>query len=277
MNDKQWGDGPVKGVFTAETMSYVGSGATKRKIKQQVNVLAEELPNGTVSIQSLNPNFIPSGPKRTISMDKLIQSYVPEPSMYMHKVQPVLRRVEETVDTADGHREAGELFSAEFEYKNALRIDESHVRATFGLGLVYLERGETASADVVFQRLVTLEGAFEPSHKHLFNEFGIALRKNEMYDHGMRFYLRARSLAGEDEHLLLNMARVCWEREQPRRALGYIMEALDAAPGFQEAAKFKEYIERRQAEAEKALVKGKGSREAGASGDDPLDMGGMDI
>jgi len=281
VSDAPWHNGPIKGVFTTETVSYVGTGATKRKVEQQVNVLVEERPDGSVAVQTLNPNFIPSGPKRTISMEKLLKSYVPEPSMYMHKVQPVLRQVEETVDKADGHREEGELFSAEFEYKNALRIDEAHVRATFGLGLTYLEQGETASADVVFQRLVTLEGAFEARHKHLFNEFGIALRKSAMFDQGMRFYLRARSLAGEDEHLLLNMARICWEKEQPRRALGYVMEALDLAPDFQEAFKFKQYIERKQAKAEKApgkdKKKGKGDKRDGKSGPNPLDLSGMDI
>ena len=288
MNDDFRTGGPIKGVFTTETMAYVGTGATKRKVKQQVSVLVEEMPDGTVVIQHLNPNFIPSGPKRTISMDKLLQSYVPEPSMYMNKVQPELRRVEQTVDKADEHREGGELFSAEFEYKNALRIDEAHIRATFGLGLTYLERGEAASADVVFQRLVTLEGAFEARHKHLFNAFGISLRKNDMHDQAMRFYMRARSLSGEDEHLLLNMARICWEREQPRRALGYVMEALDLAPDFKDGRKFKEYIERKQAKAEKdgdtARKRSKGAakgKDKKGEEDSPpragLDLRGMDI
>ena len=68
----------------------------------------------------------------------------------------------------------------EREQSRALLEHMGNVRANFGIGLCYIDRGEREKATEVFERLVKLDAAFEDEHKHLFNEFGISLRKAGM-------------------------------------------------------------------------------------------------
>lgn len=233
----------IRGVFSTESSQYLGFGDTKKKVSQQVFVYAEEQTDGAVVIQRLNRSFMPGGPKKKLSKDALLKDYMPEPAMYQNKVVPIMRRVEEAVERGDAHRERQELFSAEFEYKNALRVDEEHIRATFGLGLTYIDRNEKQSAEMVFRKLVAMDAAFEPEHKHIFNEFGIRMRKLKMFKQAMKYYSRAYQLSKDDEHLIYNMARTLFEKGRPATARRFLHKALSMNPGFEECKKFLEFME----------------------------------
>ncbi len=234
----------IRGVFSTLVVTELGSGPTRRKIQQTVFVYVEEREDGKLSVQSLNQNFIPTGKKYFITKDKLLAEFSPDPSLYVRKVQPIMRRIEETVDKADTHRVRQQFFSAEFEYKNALRLDEEHIRATFGLGLTYLDRGDASHANLVFRRLAGLDTAFEAKHKHLFNEFGIKLRKNRMYVQALKYYARAYALSKDDEHLLYNMARTFYEKGSPKIALRYLHKAMALNPEFRQGRDFLQMLER---------------------------------
>ncbi|MEF3695574.1 tetratricopeptide repeat protein [Desulfolutivibrio sp.] len=235
----------IKGVFSTQTKGVIGFGATKRKVKQHIYAFVEEEPDGSLCVRELNKHFVPVGKSRWITKDVLLKDFLPEPDVYLNKVLPAMRQVEESVEKADDHRVNGELISAEFEYKNALRLDEEHIRGTFGLGLTYLARGETDNADIVFRRVVTLDGAFDEEHKHLFNEFGIRLRKNGMYAQALKFYNRAaKLLKREDEHLLYNIARTFYEKGQGKQARRLLEKALVNNPDFEQARDFLAVLER---------------------------------
>lgn len=235
---------PVKGVFSTDAQQFHGKRALGR-VTQRLFIYAEEQDDGKVAIWRLSRNFIPTGAKRLISRERLLAEYLPEPSIYINKVVPVMRRMEDTVAAADRHRQRQELFTAEFEYKNVLRLDEDHVKATFGLGLTYLERQEKANADIVFQKIMRIEAAFTPEHKHLFNDFGIQMRKLGMYDEAMRYYSRAYRLCRTDEHLLYNMARTQYEKGRLKSARMMLTKALRLNASFPEAKAFMSYLESR--------------------------------
>lgn len=228
-------DEPVSGVFSAEVMSTIGTGPTRRRVSHKVYMFVEDLGDGRVTVQPVNKNYVPSGKKTVLTREKLLKDYLPEPSVFMHNVSPAMRALEAAADRGDGHRERGELFSAEFEYKNALRVDEEHVRATFGLGLTYLRRDETRSAEAVFKRIVSLESAFEERHKHLFNEFGIQLRRRGLLAQAMEYFGRAVQLTGSDENLFFNLARAAFESGRLREAREHAGKALALNPGLDEA------------------------------------------
>lgn len=240
---------PFRGVFSTQAQAVIGFGATKRKVNQNIAVFAEEQPDGTYAIRTLNKNFIPSGTVRTITREELLSDYLPEPDLYMNKVVPMMRRVRENVEAGDAHRHEGELMSAEFEYKNALRVDEEHIRATFGLGLTYLDRGELENAKLVCRRIITLEAAFSQDHKHLFNEFGIKMRKHQMYEQALRYYFKAFRLSKNDDHLLYNIARTYYERGKLKIALRFLAMAQALNPAFPEAEALSRAIERKIREA----------------------------
>ncbi len=236
---------PFKGVFSTQSLGVIGFGTTKRKVKQNVFVFAEEQEDGRFLLRTLNKHFIPSGKARLVTKDELLGSYLPEPDLYLNKVVPMMRQVRETVEVADGHRSQGEHMSAEFEYKNALRVDEEHIRATFGLGLTYLDRGELDNANLVCRRIITLEAAFGEEHKHLFNEFGIKMRKHGMYSQALRYYFKAYRLTRSDEHLLYNIARTYYEKDKPRLARKFLDMALGLNPDFAEASGLMRVIEKK--------------------------------
>ena len=241
--------GPFRGAFSTQTHSVIGFGSTKRKVKQSINVFAEEQADGTYAVRTLNKHFVPSGKVRVVTKDQLLADYLPEPDLYMNKVAPMMRQVRENAEAGDAHRAEGALMSAEFEYKNALRVDEEHIRATFGLGLTYLDRGELENAKLVCRRIITLEAAFGQEHKHLFNEFGIKMRKHAMYELALRYYFKAFRLSKTDDHLLYNIARTYFERDKLKIALKFLAMAQALNPAFPEAGTLLRAIERKIREA----------------------------
>jgi len=252
----------IKGVFSTQTKGVIGFGSTKRKVKQHIYAFVEEEADGSLCVRELNKHFVPVGKSRWITKDVLLKDFLPEPDVYLNKVLPAMRQVAESVEKADDHRANGELISAEFEYKNALRLDEEHIRGTFGLGLTYLARGETDNADIVFRRVVGLDGAFDEEHKHLFNEFGIRLRKNGMHAQALKFYTRAAKLVKrEDEHLLYNIARTFYEKGQGKQAKRLLEKALVSHPDFAPARDFLSVLE----------------RGGPVPGDEGVDSGSMDL
>ena len=237
-----------KGVFSSQQLSVVGFGTTKRKVRQTLYVYAEEQADGTFRVRLLNKHYVPSGKARVVTREELLKEFLPEPDLYLNKVAPQMRQVRDSVDLADKHRVEGALMSAEFEYKNALRVDEEHIRATFGLGLTYLDRGEVNNANLVFRRLLTLDTAFGPEHKHLFNEFGIKMRKHRMYPQALRYYFKAFRLTREDEHLLYNISRTYYERDKLRLAQKFLDMALIRVPTFREGLLLSRAIAQKTAE-----------------------------
>ncbi len=234
----------IKGVFSCEKIAKVGAGATLRKTTQTMYWFAEEDEEGRIWIQPLNPNYVPSGPKQEIPKEQFLEQYAPEPEFYSSKVYPNIRKLNQTIAKAERHRINGESFSAEFEFGNALRVDEENIRANFGLGLTYLERGETSKADNIFQRLIKMESTFDTEHKHLFNEFGINLRKNEMYDQATEYYAKALELSPNDENLHYNMARACFAKADIQKTIEHLRMALSLNKDLEIAKKFLIYLKK---------------------------------
>ena len=235
----------ILGVFSTAKSIMVGFGHTKKRIPQNLLFYAEENDDGLITLQPLNPNFIPSGKPQTLEKDVLLNNFQPEPSIYIKSVAPALRELNKTIARGERYLRNNESFSAEFEFKNALRIDEENIRATFGLGQTYLKRGDKERGHLVFRRLVRLDAAFEPEHKHLFNEFGMSLRKMGMFVQALKYYARARRLSKTDEHLAFNMARVLYDQGKDGLALKFVNTTLTINPSLPEALQFQRHLEQK--------------------------------
>lgn len=236
---------PFVGVFSEHSSRTVGFGGTKRKEKVTSYWYVERTEDGETFIQPVNTNFAPTGKKRRIACEDVLRRFHPEPGVYTGKVLPRIREIEASVDRGDRHRNKGELYSAEFEYDGALRVDEDHIKANFGLGLTFLERGETQKAHRTFEKIVKLDEAFQEEHKHLFNEFGIKLRENGMYDQAVEYYTRALELCDWDDHLLFNIARAFFEKENLDSSYDFLNKALEVNPDLSEAKRLKSYLLKR--------------------------------
>jgi tetratricopeptide (TPR) repeat protein len=141
-------------------------------------------------------------------------------------------------DLADTHYKAREYHSAEYEFNRAIRLDENSVRANFGLGLTYIAQGDEGQARALFTKLANLDAVYEQSHKHLFNSFGIQLRKLGMFHQAMEHYNRALQIVQDDEHLWFNLGRCLHEDGKEPAARKMIIKALQLNPDFLEAQYF---------------------------------------
>jgi len=233
----------IKGIFSTQAIQKVGTGTTTRRTIQKTYWFAEEDEGSVIELQPLNKNYIPSGPKRSIPFEELVEKFSPEPEFYVSTVYPRMRELNMVIQKGERHREKGEAFSAELEFGQALNVDEENIRANFGLGLTYLDRGEANKADDIFKRLVHLDAAFDKKHKHLFNEFGINLRKNKMLDQALDYYKRAEELAVRDDNLMFNVARTFFDKKQYDKTVEYLQKALALNPDHIESQKFLDFLQ----------------------------------
>ncbi|MDD4730992.1 MAG: tetratricopeptide repeat protein [Desulfovibrio sp.] len=239
------GDQDLCGVFSIHKSMKIGTGTTQKRVQQRFNYLVRELENDQVEIQPLGDTYSPVGNKEVITREQLLADYMPEPGLWQEHVLPRLRTVQKHVARGDKYRKRGETFTAEYEYNKALGLDERNVRANFGIGLVYLQRGDEEKAHEVFQRVVDIEAAFEDEHKHLFNEFGINLRKSGLYDDAVHYYRRALEFAADDENLHYNLARAYYEKGDHPHAVRHLNASLAMNPDHTEARAFLRNLEKR--------------------------------
>jgi len=241
----------LRGVFSQKKIAKIGTGTTARKTEVVSYYFAEELEGGVVLVQSLTADNVPFGPKTETTREDLLENYLPEPQKALALSRaaqtPEELEVQKAVARGDKFRKRGENFTAEYEYNKALSLDEKNVRANFGIGLCYITRGETDKAREVFERVVKIDAVFEDEHKHLFNEFGISLRKSGMHAEAMDYYRRALDLSPEDENLHYNMARAAYDKGDLGLAGVYLKSCLALDPKHEEANQFVNFLRRKKA------------------------------
>ncbi|MDC0336566.1 tetratricopeptide repeat protein, partial [Pseudodesulfovibrio sp.] len=172
----------------------------------------EQLGNGKFSVCPINSQNVPSGEERTITLKQLMEKYVPEVEFFEEKTVPAMELLEEHMDDGDMHRAEGKHYSAEGDFKKALTMDAANVRALFSLGLVYLEVKDMEKAKEMMGTILDIKTAFTGKNQHLFNEFGISLRKQGLHDEAVEYYSQAIRYVKNDENLYYNLARANFER-----------------------------------------------------------------
>ncbi|MDP2849069.1 MAG: tetratricopeptide repeat protein [Humidesulfovibrio sp.] len=240
----------ISGVFSQKKTAKIGSGTTARKTEVVTYFFVQEREDGMMEVQPLTASDLPFGPKLEVTRDELLANYLPDPQKSMARavsnLSPQELEIQKAVARGDKFRKRGESFTAEFEYNKALAMDMSNVRANFGIGLCYIERGEREKAHEVFERVVHLDAAFQDEHKHLFNEFGINLRKTGMHEEAQVYYRRALELSPDDENLHYNMARAAFDKGDSKTAAQHLGACLKLNPEHAEARQFIDYLKRKK-------------------------------
>jgi tetratricopeptide (TPR) repeat protein len=227
--------GGLKCVFSDKRTVKIGTGTTTQRHTQDVYWYVEQVGPESFGIWMLNDNGVPTGARKTVSKDQLLANYYPELKYYNEYVAPRVREMTGAVHRGDDRRSRSDYEGAQVEYEKALAFDEQNVRAVFGLGLSHLGRGEVDKAQHTFRDLIALEAAFEPEHKHLFNEMAIQLRKNKLFAEAVAFYRRAMDLTENDEHLFYNLARAYYEGGDWAHCLEFLEACLKFRPPLKEA------------------------------------------
>jgi len=199
---------------------------------------AKEISPDTISLQPLDQDYLPTGQQIIETKADFLNAYVLEPELcYKLLTQQVMQ--------GDFYRKQGLNQQAKDQYQNVLRIDVENIRANFGLGLTYLALNQLEKGKYVFECLVKLDESFQEEHKHVFNEFGIGLRKKMLYDEAIAYYARAAELSPGDEHIHVNMARALFEKKDVENAFGSLKNALELNPSLYEAVIFLDFLKRR--------------------------------
>jgi tetratricopeptide (TPR) repeat protein len=203
---------------------------------------ASEFGPDMVSLKRLDTNFFPVGQQALVNRETFFADYSLEPDLgYRYVTQRIVR--------GDWYRKQDLNVEAKIEYQMVLRIDEENIRANFGLGLAYLALNQLDKGRYVFSRLVDMDESFEEAHKHLFNEFGIALRKKNLFDEAMRYYGRAAELAPRDENIYLNMARAMFEKGDMEAAFAHLKKTFEINRDVEEAKAFLAFLRKKGFEA----------------------------
>jgi len=236
----------IQGVFFEETTITLGTGHTQKSQKVKNYCQAEQLDNEKVKLAFLGNEGKPTGIVIELAMEEFLRRYTFDPN-YRVKTKDEAEH-DRHIAVAEKQRSRGELYSAEFEYTKALKIDPESIRANFGIGTLYMEMGDTAKAKQVFKKLSEVEAIFEEENKHIFNEFGIELRKANMLEEAMANYQKAITISPQDEHLYFNIARIHYDTHEWDNALVWLKKALEINPHFRDAKSFQALIFKEMAE-----------------------------
>ena len=233
--------GPFRVAVSKVLVQIIGHGVTRRKSESVLYYYAEkDSDENGVNLQDLNKHYVPTGERRMVSDQVFFSNYRPEPLFYYNKVKPAIDAVEAGMAKAEKHLQNAAYDKAEREYKHVLGFHESNVRAIFGLGIAYLQGDKSEEASVIFEKIMLLEIGFTEEHKHLFNEFGICMRKKGMFECALQYYYKALRYGGEkDEHLLFNVGRLHFDMSSFDEAVQAFEKALNLNPAFAEAERFK--------------------------------------
>ena len=247
----------IKGIFYEETVITLGTGHTQKTQKVKNFCYAEQLDNDMVKVSFLGNEGNPTGIVIELPYDEFLKKYTFDPD-YKVKTKEE-REHDKHLATAEKHRSRKEFHSAEWEYSTALKIDPESIRANFGIGTLYMEMGQPAKAKEVFRKLSEIDAIFEEDNKHIFNEFGIELRKANMIEEALSNYMKAIEISPSDENLYFNIARVYYDRRDWTNALSWIEKAIHINPHFRDAKQFEMLIRKEMLDEEREAAETGGS------------------
>lgn len=243
----------VSGVFSTLEVKKVGTGTTQRRTKAKQHWLVNELDDGQVEIQPINENLAPVGKKRVIRLEDLLERFEPEPDFYVHGAAGAKREAWRELKNRTGPG-AVEIDLEGFNLTGSPEDVEKSARSGFALGLTYLKRGNLQKAQEIFERLAEVKADFAPEHKHMFNEFGVSLRKQSLFDLALKHYLRALELAGDDENLHHNIARAHYQKNDIAAAVQALEKSLAINPRLKASRQFLRFIQRTRKDAAGPIV-----------------------
>ncbi len=214
-------------------------------------------------VRPLNANHVPTGVVKLVSGDEFVQLYTPELEYFQQNTLPCLETLQKKVRLGRRYFNLGRLDKAEHEFCDAVLMQDDSVDGNIGLSDVYAEQKEFTKLRTVLDKLLNIDEVFREEQRHRFNEFGINLRKKELFDDAVRFYSKALEVNEADENLHFNIARAFHGRGKCDSCRKHLNRALELNSEMAEARSFLRLLDTEAATAEKLLKKAeKGQRAA---------------
>lgn len=228
----------VMGVYSHSTKYQYQFGERASRYRHGTYWFVRKVDENNFEVQPLNANNIPSGVRKVVDRETFMKYYTPELEYYRNNMVPCLETLQKKVRMGRRYFNLGRLDDAEREFCEAIIMHGEDVDANMGLGGVYAEQREFSKLRQLIDKLVSIDEVFREDQRHKFNEFGIDLRKRELYDDAIRFYRKALEVNDRDEHLHFNVARAYHGKGELDRALEHLKLALRLNPRLREAEAF---------------------------------------
>lgn len=232
----------ILGVYVLSKDAQTGHGATIRTYAQQTHWFVRRLGDEEYSVQALNSNSIPSGPTTILSKGELSRNYRPEPGYYEKRCLPFIESLKKKIAQAEKHLSENDLNGAEKEFCKALLLDEKNPKANVELGKIHLQKGDGKKLAAALRRIFEIDVLFQEQERHLFNEFGIRLRKEGHFAEAIAFYGKALERNDADEHLHFNIARALADSGDTEAAKSHLERAISLRGDFTEARRFRDIL-----------------------------------
>lgn len=230
----------INGVFSTKESKRPKDIGTRSSSTVKRYWICRQIDNEQVQVQPTNDKLVRLGKPRTVPLQVFLETFEPEPEFY---IQAAAFKPSATEDPAQGG-DPGEVIEG-FSVSGGPEEIERNARAGFGIGMTYLRRGNKPKAVDIFDRLAEVKADFQPTHKHMFNDFGISLRKERLFECSLKHYDRALELSEYDEHIHHNLARVYFEMRDVDNALRCLRRSLELNPELKESLLFLHYIQKR--------------------------------
>jgi tetratricopeptide (TPR) repeat protein len=233
----------IKGVYYESKKIEAGTMGTRRthEAAHDLHYYAKTNAKGEVDLFYLKPDSTPTAMiAETLSVDAFTARFKDCASHQCDlkpKTEEDKKKEASLKKTAVGklHLDKKEYNAAAFEYGQAIKADGENLEAHLGKGKAHIELGEVDKARETFSNMAKIDSLYDKENKHLFNEYGIELRKGKMYDMAIENYKKAMEIDADDEVLHFNLARAYHESGNIGDAEESLKQALSLNPEFNEA------------------------------------------
>ena len=240
-----------EGIYYEEKAMEIGTMGTRQTSaeKHALHYWLKENDKGEVDMYYLKPNGTPTAiVVETITQkdyEKRFQDCSTHACDFKEKTaeEKKTEAAAKKIQLGEKHLKKNEFNAATFEFGLALKVDKKNLKAHFGKGKAHIALGETDKARKHFEEMAQNEELYMEDHKHLFNELGITLRRNRMFEEAVSNYKKALDIDTNDEALYFNMARAYKEWGKSPEALTNIQKAIKLNPKFAEALDFLKTIQ----------------------------------
>jgi tetratricopeptide (TPR) repeat protein len=237
------GSETIKGVYYETKKIEAGTMGTRRthEAAHDLHYYAKSNATGAVDLFYLKPDNTPTAMiAETIGMDAFTARFkdcANHQCDLKPKSETDKKKEASLKKTAIGklHLDKQEFHAAAFEFGQAIKVDGENLDAHLGKGKAHIGLGEVDKARETFAKMSEIDSLYDKENKHLFNEYGIELRKGQMYDMAIDNYQKAIEIDADDEALYFNLARACQESGQLDSAAEHLKKALSLKPDFNEA------------------------------------------
>ena len=222
------------------------------------------LPDGNYAIQELDASLSQRGPARGISSAGLEKAFKAEPSILaapittpdFRPLMPTPRQPQPRQADGAAPLESAAKTEPEEDSHNAIRM-EAVLRENFARALSAVKRPKDKDgALTLMERIIRTQQGIEPVHKHMFRDFGVALRKRSLLKLALLSAQRAVILAPRDDHARFNLARILGMLGRYQEAEAQLATARRLDPNETVYDRLASYLEKERTRTERPTLDG---------------------